>query len=69
MLEHTFLLVSDNKIAIPKKYDRLITSLRTAQAEDYNLKKEDTVNDDDLRFATFIINRCKVWSQDITKNV
>ena len=48
MLEHTFLLVSDNKIAIPKKYDRLITSLRTAQAEDYNLKKEDTVNDDDL---------------------
>jgi len=48
MLEHTHLLVASGKVAIPAKYDRLITALRTAQAKEWNLLKEDTVNDDDL---------------------
>lgn len=48
LLEHCFLLVSGGKVAIPKQYDRLITALRTAQATEWNLNKEDTVNDDDL---------------------
>ena len=48
MLEHCLLLVSAGKIAIPKKYDRLITAMRTAQATEYNLDKENTTYDDDL---------------------
>jgi hypothetical protein len=48
MLEHCMLLVSAGKVAIPEKYDRLIIALRTAQGTEYNLDKENTVNDDDL---------------------
>ena len=48
MLEHMVLLVSAGKVAIPKRYDRLITAMRTAQATEYSLDKENTVNDDDI---------------------
>ena len=40
--------MSKQKIAIPKQYDDLIISLRTATAEEWSLKKDDTVNDDSL---------------------
>jgi len=48
LLEHAFLLLASGKVAIPAKYDRLLTALRTAQATEWNLDKEETVNDDDL---------------------
>jgi hypothetical protein len=48
MLEHLHNLISKAKIAIPKEYELLITSLRTATAEEWNLKKDETVNSDSL---------------------
>jgi len=48
MLEHCHLLVASGKVAIPEKFDRLITGLRTCQAKEWNMLKEDTVNDDDV---------------------
>ena len=48
MLEHTLILVSAGKVAIPKSYSRLILAMRTAVATEYNLNKESTVWDDDL---------------------
>ena len=40
MLSNLHALVSKGFLAIPEKYDKLITSLRTAYAEELNLKKE-----------------------------
>ena len=40
--------MSKRKIAISSKFEKLIVSLRTAQAEDFNLNKDDTVNNDHL---------------------
>ena len=48
LLEHTHSLLSRGMLAIPKEYEFLITSLRTAQATEWNLDKESTVYDDDL---------------------
>jgi hypothetical protein len=36
------LVVSKGYVAIPEKYDKLITSLRTATAKEYSLDKEQT---------------------------
>lgn len=48
MLRKTASFLSRGMIAIPKEYDKLILSLRTAQATEWNLDKENTVNDDSL---------------------
>ena len=48
MLRKTASFLSRGMIAIPKEFDKLIISLRTAQATEWNLNKEDTVNDDSL---------------------
>jgi hypothetical protein len=50
MLQHTKSLLEDphNLIAIHPRFDKLITSLRTAVAEEYKLKKEDTSYNDIL---------------------
>jgi hypothetical protein len=46
MLSNLHAVVSKEYLAIDKKYDKLITSLRTAYAEELNLKKEQTSYDD-----------------------
>jgi tetratricopeptide (TPR) repeat protein len=48
MLYKTYDLVSKRKIAINKKFDKLLTSMRTATAEDFHLDKDNTVNNDHL---------------------
>lgn len=42
MLSHLHAMVSKGYLAIPVKHDKLITSLRTAFAEELNLKKDQT---------------------------
>jgi hypothetical protein len=41
-------MVSKGYLAIPSKYEKLITSLRTAYAREYSLHKEQTSYDDSL---------------------
>jgi hypothetical protein len=41
-------MVSKGYLAIPSKYDKLITSLRTAYATEYSLDKEQTSYSDSL---------------------
>ncbi|HZA68061.1 MAG TPA: hypothetical protein VE548_00045 [Nitrososphaeraceae archaeon] len=46
MLSHLYLMVNEGLLAIPEKYEKLIISLRTAQAREYSLNKEQTSYDD-----------------------
>jgi hypothetical protein len=46
MLSNLYAVVSKGYLAINEKHDKLITSLRTAYAEELNLKKEQTSYDD-----------------------
>ncbi len=46
MLSHLHAVVSKGYLAIPEKYDKLLISLRTAYAEELNLKKEQTSYND-----------------------
>jgi uncharacterized protein (DUF1684 family) len=50
MLQHAKSLVEDkdNLVAIDKRYDKLLTALRTAVANEYKLDKEQTSYDDIL---------------------
>ncbi len=48
MLQHTYQLLTKGKIAIPKKYEKLILSLKTAYAEDFSLIKEESPYNDHL---------------------
>jgi len=41
-------LASDSKLAIDERYDKLITSMRTAQMIDWDLNKNETVHNDHL---------------------
>lgn len=42
MLSNLHVILNKQYLAIPKEHDKLITSLRTAYAEELNLKKEQT---------------------------
>jgi hypothetical protein len=46
MLSHLYLMINKGYLAIPEKYDKLIVSLRTAQAKEYSLDKEQTSYND-----------------------
>ena len=46
MLSHLHVMISKGYLAIPKEYDKLITSLRTAYAKELTLDKEQTSYDD-----------------------
>lgn len=46
MLSHLYLIMNKVYLAIPEKYEKLIISLRTAQASEYSLDKEETSYDD-----------------------
>jgi hypothetical protein len=48
MLSHLCLMINEGYLAIPPKYEKLIVSLRTAQAKEYSLDKEQTSYDDSL---------------------
>ena len=48
MISHLYLLINKGYLAIPEKYDKLITSLRTPQAKEYSLDKEQTSYSDSL---------------------
>ncbi len=43
MLEHTYHVITKRKIAIPKEYSKLISSLRTAWAIGFDLQKDLTM--------------------------
>jgi low affinity Fe/Cu permease len=57
MLSHLYSLINMDYLAISAKYDKLIISLRTAQANDVSLEKEETSYDDILD-ATRLSLRC-----------
>jgi hypothetical protein len=46
MLSHLYLTLNEGNLAIPEKFEKLITSLRTAYAREYSLDKEQTSYDD-----------------------
>jgi hypothetical protein len=46
MLFHLYLMINEGYLAIPEKYEKLIISLRTAQAKEYSLDKDQTSYDD-----------------------
>jgi hypothetical protein len=46
VLSHLYILINEGLLAIPEKYEKLIISLRTAQAKEYSLDKEQTTYDD-----------------------
>jgi hypothetical protein len=56
MLSNLHAVVSKGYLAIPEKYDKLITSLRTAYAEALNLKKDVTSYDDLLDTLCLSLN-------------
>jgi hypothetical protein len=59
LLENFFVLLSGGHIAIPKGYDRLIIALRTAQATEWNLNKDESVNHDDLDSLRLLLKAIK----------
>jgi len=55
MLEWLHSLIAQGQLAIPEKFDKLIISLRTAWAKEWDLDKKESVNNDhldSLRLAT-----------------
>jgi hypothetical protein len=48
MLSHLYMMINEGYLAIPQQYDKLIVSLRTAQANEYTLDKKQTSYDDSL---------------------
>jgi hypothetical protein len=48
MLSHLAVMINKGYLAIPAKYEKLITSLRTAYAREYSLDKEQTSFNDSL---------------------
>jgi hypothetical protein len=46
MLSHLYVMINKGYLAIPSKYEKLIISIRTAQAKEYSLDKEQTSYDD-----------------------
>ena len=60
LLEHLHSLLSAGYVAIPKEYEQLITSLKTAQATEWDLNKEDTVFDDDLDCLRLLLKEIKI---------
>jgi hypothetical protein len=43
-----YMMINKGDLAIPEKYDKLIVSLRNAQAKEYSLDKEQTSYSDSL---------------------
>ena len=60
LLEKLHSLISKGKVAIPKEYEFLITSLHTANAIEWDLDKDETVYDDDLDCLRMITKEVKI---------
>jgi hypothetical protein len=56
MLYHLYLMINEGYLAIPEKYEKLIISLRTAQAKEYSLDKQQTGYDDSLDALRLSLN-------------
>jgi len=56
MLEWTHILVANGQLAIPKQFDKLIIALRTARGRQWDLIKDETVNDDHLDALRLALN-------------
>ena len=48
MLEWTHILAANGQISLPRQFDKLVIALRTARGREWDLIKDDTVNDDHL---------------------
>ena len=59
MLEHTYQLLTKQKLAIPSKFDRLILSLKTAYANEWNLDKNVSVHNDHLDALRLLLKGIK----------
>jgi len=64
MLQHLYSLVTKKKIAIPKQYNKLETSLRTAWASDFDLDKEQTLYNDHLDAVRLLLQGVKFKERD-----
>ncbi len=64
MLEHTYNLLTKHKLAIPKEYNKLISSLRTAWAIGFDLQKDLTMYDDHTDSLRLLLRGCKFKSVD-----
>jgi hypothetical protein len=42
MLSHLYLIINEGYLEIPQEYEKLFISLRTVQAKEYSLDKEQT---------------------------
>ena len=63
-------MVSKGYLAIPSKYDKLITSLRTAYATEYSLDKEQTSYSDSLDALRLSLKGYNIkWKEQETKQI
>ena len=58
MLGNVHTIVTKGYLAIPERYYKLVTSLRTAYAEELNLKKDVTSYDDLLDALRLALKAC-----------
>ncbi len=59
MLEHLYHMVVKHRLAIPRKYQKLVNSLRTAWAEGFDLDKDQTMDDDHLDAVRLLLSGVK----------
>lgn len=63
MLENLYLLIAAGNLAIDKKYNRLLTALRTAKSDRWHLDKIQTEYDDDLDSIRMALKGVKFGGQ------
>jgi hypothetical protein len=54
------MMVNNGYLAIPQEYEKLIIALRTAQAKEYSLDKEQTSYDDLLDVLRLSLKRYEI---------
>ncbi len=64
MLEHTYHLLTKHNLAIPKEYNKLISSLKTAWAIGFDLQKDLTMYDDHCDSLRLLLKGIKFKSVD-----
>lgn len=64
MLEHCYHIITKRKLAIPKSYNKLISSLRTAWGIGFDLQKDLTMYDDSLDALRLLLKGIRFKSLD-----
>jgi len=64
MLEHTYHIITKHKLAIPREYQKLVSSLRTAWVIGFDLQKELTLYDDHCDSLRLMLKGIKFKSVD-----